>query len=135
MSSSKVEGWLETKIGRAERWERKWVVFDEGILYFSTQKEADRADTEAVKQVPMDRVISLRTDVRTVTLSHITRFRFGATRKHLTEQPKALPPYCVLCFKSISLVLEQDQYGDSTIQIVTREHKLYIRAISKDEVQ
>jgi hypothetical protein len=65
MSSSKVEGWLETKIGRAERWERKWVVFDDGVLYFSTQKEAARDDSEAVTQISMDRVISLRTDVRT----------------------------------------------------------------------
>jgi hypothetical protein len=65
MSSSKVEGWLETKIGRAERWERKWVVFDDGVLYFSAQKEAARDVIEAVTQIPMDRVISLRTDVRT----------------------------------------------------------------------
>lgn len=71
MSSSKVEGWLETKIGRAERWERKWVVFDDGVLYFSTQKEAARDDNEVVTQIPMDRVISLRTDVRTEKLIHL----------------------------------------------------------------
>jgi hypothetical protein len=63
MSSSREEGWLETKIGRAEKWERKWVVFDDGVLYYSTEKDADRDDDDMVTRVPMDRVISLRTDV------------------------------------------------------------------------
>ena len=65
MSSSREEGWLETKIGRAEHWERMWFVFDDGVLFYSSYREADRDDSEAVTRVPMDRVISLRTDVST----------------------------------------------------------------------
>lgn len=63
MSSSREEGWLETKIGRAEHWERMWFVFDDGVLFYSSYRDADRDDSEAVTRVPMDRVISLRTDV------------------------------------------------------------------------
>lgn len=63
MSSSREEGWLETKIGRAELWERMWVVFDDGVLYYSADRNADRDIDDNVTRVPMDRVISLRTDV------------------------------------------------------------------------
>ena len=55
---------METKIGRAEHWERKWVVFDDGVLYYSADRGSNREDSELVTRVPMDRVISLRTDVR-----------------------------------------------------------------------
>ena len=40
-----------------------WFVFDDGVLFYSSYREADRDDSEAVTRVPMDRVISLRTDV------------------------------------------------------------------------
>jgi hypothetical protein len=72
LSSSKEEGWLETKIGRAELWERKWVVFDDGVLYYSTDRGANREDSDLVTRVPMDRVISLRTDVRALLCSLIS---------------------------------------------------------------
>ena len=72
MSSSREEGWLETKIGRAERWERMWVVFDDGVLYYSPDRNADRDIDESVTKVPMDRVISLRTDVSTPYFAHIS---------------------------------------------------------------
>jgi hypothetical protein len=73
MSSSKEEGWLETKIGRAEHWDRMWVVFDDGVLYYSPSQPhytglVDRESQSSAGTVPMDQVISLRTDVR---LDHI----------------------------------------------------------------
>ena len=119
-SSSREEGWLETKMKRNEPWQRKWVVFDDGVLTcadsqqfinnndndavlsygsggsggdtsgFSTEtgQGTGTVNKSGVMKIPMDQVISLRTD---------------------------------------------DQYGDSVIQIVTTEGKLLIRAPSKGE--
>lgn len=38
MSSSREEGWLDTKIGKANRWNRMWVVFNDGALYYSPEQ-------------------------------------------------------------------------------------------------
>ena len=64
MSTSREEGWLETKIGRKGEWIRKWVVFDEGTLTLSNSN--DNYLMEGLEQdiiIPTDQVISFRTDV------------------------------------------------------------------------
>jgi hypothetical protein len=65
ISSSREEGWLETKLGRTEHWMRKWVVFDDGVLnLFPNQDINDCLDDDAgIIEIPMDQVVSLRTDV------------------------------------------------------------------------
>lgn len=72
ISSSREEGWLETKLGRKESWTRKWVVFDDGVLnLFSSQnvRDLDPDDDDGMIEIPMDEVVSLRTDVSFVTSS------------------------------------------------------------------
>lgn len=59
-SSNREEGWLEVKTGgRTDNWEWKYVIFDEGILRYGP---APAAALELFSVVPMDRVISFRTD-------------------------------------------------------------------------
>ena len=59
-SSNREEGWLEMKTGgREDEWERKYVIFDEGVLRYGPSPEAT---LELFSAVPMDRVISFRTD-------------------------------------------------------------------------
>lgn len=62
-------------MGRGESWQRKWIVFDDGVLTCSESKaglsgDSAYADSEGgedsrvgVMRIPMDQVISLRTDV------------------------------------------------------------------------
>ncbi len=54
---------------------RKWIVFDDGVLTCSETKAGLNDDYEeegeaaaGVMRIPMDRVISLRTDVREGTM-------------------------------------------------------------------
>jgi hypothetical protein len=68
LSSGRETGWLDMKIGRAIEWERMWFVFSDGVLYYSKDIRTDMDDA-SVSKVPMDRVISLRTDVSVMPLN------------------------------------------------------------------
>ena len=97
MSSSREEGWLETKIGRAELWERMWVVFDDGVLYYSADRDADRDIDDNVAKVPMDRVISLRTDVSALYISESFQLR-SILCKSTCQYEAHLLTKCILIF-------------------------------------
>jgi hypothetical protein len=75
LTSSREEGWMKLKIGEAGNWEQMHIVFDNGLLSYSAVKlhsdDAEKSNHIATK-VHMDKVISLRTDVREFYYSVLT---------------------------------------------------------------
>lgn len=61
-SSNREDGYLEIRFGRGvdSKWERKWVVFEDSILYFG---DSPMTPLDECQQVPMDTVIAVRTDI------------------------------------------------------------------------
>lgn len=59
-NSTSKNGWLDVRIGELGVWSRKWVVYDDCILYLSDEV-TDRRDQ--VLLINMDNVISIRVDV------------------------------------------------------------------------
>ncbi len=60
-NSSREDGWIESKIGDKGEWIRRWFIFDDGVLKYGGNSLD--SDNELTK-IPMDRVMSLRADVR-----------------------------------------------------------------------
>lgn len=61
--SSKEDGWLELRIGHSNRWERKWVIFEQSSLQFGPEESASR---DKFQIIPMDSVVSIRTEVKSL---------------------------------------------------------------------
>ena len=61
-SSNREDGYLDIRFGRGvdSKWERKWVVFEDSILYFG---DSPTTPMDECQQVAMDTVISVRTDI------------------------------------------------------------------------
>ena len=61
-SSNREEGVLNIRFGRGvdSKWERKFVIFEDGVLYIASDKSTPLEESH---QVPMDTVISVRTDI------------------------------------------------------------------------
>lgn len=124
MSNSREEGWLQLKVGEMGNWDRMYVTFENGIFQYSPVKpettDSDLDLFDSGTKFLMDQVISLRTDVRVPTL---ICWEYSSTFPERSPSNYA------------TLIDSQDQYGESTIQIATTEHMLYLRATSKEEVR
>lgn len=70
LTSNREEGWLKIKLGEEGVWEDMYVTFDYFVISYSITKpdhneEVDKGiDDDDSTKVQMDKVISLRTDVR-----------------------------------------------------------------------
>lgn len=58
-NSNREHGWMYIKVGRSTTWEKRWFVFDNGVLQHANSSKA--LSYEFV-QIPMDTVITLRAD-------------------------------------------------------------------------
>lgn len=58
-NSNKEDGWIRMKIGNEGAWQNKWFIFEDGVLKYGASPSAPDA---TLTQVPMDQVISLKTD-------------------------------------------------------------------------
>jgi hypothetical protein len=70
-NSSREDGWIESKIGDKGEWIRRWFIFDDGLLKYG----GNSLDSDAeLTKIPMDRVMSLRADVRNFESLQLLRF-------------------------------------------------------------
>ena len=123
-SSSREEGWLETKMKRNDPWQRKWVVFDDGVL---TCADSPQLINNIVDQ---DTTLSYGSGGSGGTDGENSNYIGGVEGQGRTVTNPSTGVMKIPMDQVISLRTD-DQYGDSVIQIVTTEGKLLIRAPSK----
>ena len=98
-SSSREEGMLDIKLSYTGNWEKKWVVFDDGVLYLSDS--AIEYGQNSLK-IAMDRVISIRTDKSVIVLT-TADCKLHMKANAIDEMNK-----WIFCFqKSVALVLSK----------------------------
>ena len=98
-SSSREEGMLDIKLSYTGNWEKKWVVFDDGVLYLSDS--AIEYGQSSLK-IAMDRVISIRTDKSVIALT-TADCELHMKANSIDEMNK-----WIFCFqKSVALVLSK----------------------------
>ena len=56
-NSSREDGWISVKFSKSEDWQHKFFVFEEGVLSYADSEYSE------LTNIPMDQVISFKTDV------------------------------------------------------------------------
>jgi hypothetical protein len=60
-NSSREDGWINVKFDKEDRWSNKFFVFEDGVLQYA---DSEYSESTAI---PMDHVVSFKTDVRSMT--------------------------------------------------------------------